>query len=536
MLLLNADAFLTSRAIDRLAAVARSAEDIGTVTPFSNNGEFSSFPEPNVVNPLPDLQTVREIAEAAFTANGNAALDMPNGVGFCLYVTRACLDRVGALPELYARGYYEDVEFGLRAREAGLRNVCATGVYVAHAGAQSFRGDKRALVLRNLAILESRFPEHRRECAAFLAADPLGGARAAIEARLPPPERSILLIAPEGEALRLAQDRGRDLASTDAGGAVLVCAATRDGDRVQLTGLDRATPRSLSFPLVESVGLASLRDYLRRLRPQVIELFAPLQLPTPLLESINDLSARRCMIVGDLRWFASQPLALEKTCPDRDDAGACYACTASPRKAAGGGEKRGRVAELVRSCDELTVLDAMASAFATRHLTGLPIVSRIPQLPSPRRAAKAPSRRSVLGVLVAHPTGEADRLIAALARRLRREGAGSLVVLGRCLDDLASMAVGNVFVAGTLDEKESPTVLSLYGVGKLFSPYRTQGFGRLDALSRLAGAPKAYFDWSFGALTRETNDLALDPRVCNESAARAVARWLLDEALPEEAT
>ena len=535
VLLLNADAFLTPRAIDRLAAVARSAEDIGTVTPFSNNGEFSSFPEPNVLNPLPDLQTRREIAEAAFTANGNAAVDMPNGVGFCLYVTRACLDRVGALPELYARGYYEDVEFGLRAREAGLRNVCATGVYVAHAGAQSFRGDKRALVLRNLAILESRFPDHRRECAAFLAADPLDRARAAIEARLPPPERSILMIAPEGEALRLAQERGRDLARADPRGAVLVCAASREGDRVQLTGLDHATPRSLSFPLMEHVGLAALRDYLRRLRPQVIELFAPLQLPAALLESINDLSARRRMIVGDLRWFASQP-PLEKTCPC-DDAGTCSACTASPRKAAGGGEKRvRRVAELVRSCDELTVLDAMASAFAARHLTGLPIVSRAPQLPSPRRAATALGRRSVLGVLVPHPTGEADRLIAALARRLRREGAGSLIVLGRCLDDLASMAVGNVFIAGTIDEKESPTVLSLYGVGKLFSPYRTQGFGRLDALSRLAGAPKAYFDWSFGALTRETNDLALDPRVCNESAARAVARWLLDEALPEEAT
>ena len=228
---------------------------------------------------------------------------------------------------------------------------------------------------------------------------------------------------------------------------------------------------------------------------------------------------------------------MEKTCPNRDDAGTCSACTASPRKAARGDEKRvRRVAELVRSCDELTVLDAMASAFAARHLTGLPIVSRAPRLPSPRRAATVLGRRSVLGVLVPHPTGEADRLIAALARRLRREGAGSLIVFGRCLDDLASMTVGNVFVAGTIDEKESPTVLSLYGVGKLFSPYRTQGFGRLDALSRLAGAPKAYFDWSFGALTRETNDLALDPRVCNESAARAVARWLLDEALPEEAT
>ena len=94
------------------------------------------------------------------------------------------------------------------------------------------------------------------------------------------------------------------------------------------------------------------------------------------------------------------------------------------------------------------------------------------------------------------------------------------------------MAVGNVYIAGALNEEESATV-SLYGAGKLLSPYRTQGFGRLDALAGLTGAPKAYFDWSFGALARETNDLALDPRLCNERAARAIARWLLADALLE---
>jgi hypothetical protein len=174
----------------------------------------------------------------------------------------------------------------------------------------------------------------------------------------------------------------------------------------------------------------------------------------------------------------------------------------------------------------------MASAFATKHLTGLPIASWLAPPASPRRTATL-GRRSVLGVLLPHPTGEADRLIATLASRLRCEGAGSLVVLGRCLDDLGAMAVGNVFVTGAIDKDESAAALSLYGVGKLLSPYRTQGFGRLDAVARTTGAPKAYFDWSFGALARETGDLALDPRVCNESAAKALARWLLDDAPPE---
>ena len=134
----------------------------------------------------------------------------------------------------------------------------------------------------------------------------------------------------------------------------------------------------------------------------------------------------------------------------------------------------------------------------------------------------------MLGVLAPYPTGESDRLIEAVARRLRREGAGTLVVLGKCCNDLAAMAAGNVFVTGPIgDDETSPALLSLYGVSRLLSPYRCHGFGRLDALARRAGLPMAYFDWSFGGMAEAAEDLALDPRICHESAAAALARWLL---------
>jgi GT2 family glycosyltransferase len=88
-------------------------------------------------------------------------------------VTRACLDAVGVLSSRYDRGYLEDVDFCLRAREHGFRNVCAPSVYVGHAGSRSFGSGKRSLVVRNLAIIERRFPNYRAECAAFVALDPL---------------------------------------------------------------------------------------------------------------------------------------------------------------------------------------------------------------------------------------------------------------------------------------------------------------------------------------------------------------------------
>ena len=40
--------------------------------------------------------------------------------------------------------------------------------------------------------------------------------------------------------------------------------------------------------------------------------------------------------------------------------------------------------------------------------------------------------------------------------------------------------------------------------------------------------PKAYFDWSIGAVPAQRSDLAIDPRVCDAKAAAAVCAWLTE--------
>lgn len=184
VLLLNADTVVPPGFLDRLAQAARARNDIGTVTPFSNNGEYTSFPIPFRENALPDTEKIGAIDRAAVRANTGRIVEMPNGTGFCLYITRACLDRIGPLSEAFGRGYGEDIEFCLRAAMAGFRNVCATDVFVGHAGTRSFGPKKRALVVHNLGRIAARFPGYRATSAAFMAADPLRGARAAIERAL----------------------------------------------------------------------------------------------------------------------------------------------------------------------------------------------------------------------------------------------------------------------------------------------------------------------------------------------------------------
>lgn len=149
ILILNADTLLPPRALERLLAVLHADPEIGTVTPLSNNGELTSFPVPHAFNPLPPHDKLLAW-DAAAEAQAAAPIDLPNGIGFCLLVRRTCWERLGGIATIYGRGYYEDVDLCLRARDLGFRNVCATNLIVGHAGSRSFKAKKRALVMRNL--------------------------------------------------------------------------------------------------------------------------------------------------------------------------------------------------------------------------------------------------------------------------------------------------------------------------------------------------------------------------------------------------
>ena len=265
-LLLNSDVILSPHAIERMAKLARIDKRIGTVTPFSNNSQLTSYPRPNMANPLPSQEEIVAIDEAAFRANGLRAVDMPTGIGFCLYITRACLDAVGRLPEFYGRGYYEDVEFCLATRERGFRNVCATGVFVGHVGSASFKQNKSSLTLRNHMILEDRFPGRGRETAGFLGADPLRAARAAIEELQPPPHIGALVVVGEGSAAWRGARRAESLnqAGNDGAPGALLIRST-GASRIEVSRPGAGAPASLGFRL-DSAGCGARRSTCARCR------------------------------------------------------------------------------------------------------------------------------------------------------------------------------------------------------------------------------------------------------------------------------
>ena len=178
VVLLNSDTLVPPGWLERLRDVAWSAPDIGTVTPLSNDASILSYPRVNGLQPPPEAKMLDRIDRMAAKTNGGNLVDIPTGVGFCMYIRRDCLGETGLFrQDLFAQGYGEENDFCLRARHLGWRHVAATGVFVSHVGGQSFRATREHLLRRNLALLERLHPGYHELVAQHVAADPLADAR-----------------------------------------------------------------------------------------------------------------------------------------------------------------------------------------------------------------------------------------------------------------------------------------------------------------------------------------------------------------------
>lgn len=178
---LNADTRVHGAWLDRLRQVAYSADDIASVTPFTNNGELMSFPQSQVCHDMPSAKAQAELDELARQVN-SPPMEIETGCGFCLYIKRAALDEVGYLDQVHlSRGYGEETDWCLRAREHGWRHMGAPNVFVAHQGGISFGAEKIMRVAHNNAILRKRYPDASARYNAFILRDPIKPARQALQ-------------------------------------------------------------------------------------------------------------------------------------------------------------------------------------------------------------------------------------------------------------------------------------------------------------------------------------------------------------------
>lgn len=535
VLLLNADTILPKGGLLRLAMAAHSADGIGTVTPLSNNGEFTSLPLPATANPMPAPEELVRLDQAAHAANAGGVIDMPNGIGFCLYVTRAFLDAVGPLSTDYHRGYLEDVDWCLRGRRAGLRNVCATDVHVGHAGSRSFGKEKRSLVVRNLKVLERRFPQYRAECAAFLAADPLREARRALEVRLPQTQRdACLIVTGPGMVAGVAEARAGQLRGEGQDVVLARLARSRTGTRVRLEDAAGRSPQSIEFDLGVPDGRNAFSEYLTALRLGRIEIADPRSVDSDVLDALGGCGPAPDFLVADAGLVfprGASPASLSQR-PSADvgvaeDGWRTHTGTEPSESVRAWRE--GWLTHVARA-GRLIAPTEDAAAFAADFFSGVPIEHIFL---ADRACTDTPidapaSSRPCLGLLPIETSADSYRHLKALCTHLKHlRPELDMVVLGRTSDDLGLMKSDRVFVTGPINAEELADLTARHRITHLLIGPRQPLFGHpLQLAAHALPLPAARFDWTRREEDADNAEMRLSAERDAGDLARQLARWI----------
>lgn len=174
VVLLNSDTEVHGDWLDRLRHHAESDPSIGTVTPFSNNATICSYPRFGQINALPSDESLQTLDTLFAEINRGCAVEIPTAVGFCVYITRRCLNQVGYFDaRLFSKGYGEENDFSMRGMELGFKHLLGADVFVYHKGSVSFRDQAERLCAEAQLILQDLHPHYLTLISDFFTRDPL---------------------------------------------------------------------------------------------------------------------------------------------------------------------------------------------------------------------------------------------------------------------------------------------------------------------------------------------------------------------------
>ena len=182
VLLLNSDTVVANDWLDRIRQAAYGDARIASVTPFSNNATICSYPRFCEGNDLPPGMDTAAIDALCARTNPGQVVDVPTGVGFCMYIRRDSLDAVGLFDtEHFGKGYGEENDFCQRAAAAGWRNLHLLDTFVLHTGGVSFGESKSPRERAAMETLRRLHPRYEADVMAFVQADPARTARLALD-------------------------------------------------------------------------------------------------------------------------------------------------------------------------------------------------------------------------------------------------------------------------------------------------------------------------------------------------------------------
>ncbi len=182
VLLLNSDTEVANNWLDRIRTAAYCDAKIASVTPFSTNATICSYPRFCEDNPLPPGHTTASLDALCARTHPGAVVDVPTGVGFCMYIRRDSLQDVGLFDtDNFGKGYGEENDFCQRAAHKGWRNLHLLDTFVLHTGGVSFGDSKSPRERAAMATLARLHPRYARDVHAFVQADPARPYRLALD-------------------------------------------------------------------------------------------------------------------------------------------------------------------------------------------------------------------------------------------------------------------------------------------------------------------------------------------------------------------
>ncbi|MGF7210532.1 GT2 family glycosyltransferase/glycosyltransferase involved in cell wall biosynthesis [Skermanella aerolata] len=477
IVLLNSDTLVYGDWVDRLRRTCHTAPDIGTVTPLSNNGSICSYPRPNAVNPMPPAAELERLDRLCAKVNAGTAVEIPTGVGFCLYIRRECGTETGALDAAaFPRGYGEENDFCRRAETLGWRHVVAGDVFVAHHGSISFDTEKTSLLAAGMNVLDGRYPGYRNAVDRFVRFDPLRPLRRNLDLQhaVAVYRRAVLFITTdqEGGTERHVAERVRELEGT---GQVPVILRPAEGGQSPGGGrlVRLAVPPlpdlcNLVFDLPAEADV--LLDVLTRFGFSRIEVHHMLNLPAEVLDIVHRLDLPYDVTVHDYAWFCPRITMIDHTgsyCGEPALA-ACERCVALNGSETGEAisvtDLRQRSQRLFRGAREVVAPSADSAARIRRHVQGARIVTR------PHRDHDAPAgiggcawdgtrplRAVLVGAIGEH---KGFRILRDCVRdAAKRDLPLEFSVVGRTFDDDALRAAGRISITGPYAPHEAADLI-----------------------------------------------------------------------------
>ncbi|MCB0329155.1 MAG: glycosyltransferase [Bdellovibrionales bacterium] len=182
VVIVNSDTVLTARWLEKLHQAAYSAPDIGSVTPFTNNGAICSIPRMSEDNEIPEGFTLDTFAAFVEELSEPRYPEMPTCVGFCTYLRRDALEQTGLFDEVrFPRGYGEENDLSCRMVKCGFRNILADNTFVFHKGAASFGPSQQKLMEQGEVELRKIHPSYYQKVSRYCRNNPLEPIQHAIQ-------------------------------------------------------------------------------------------------------------------------------------------------------------------------------------------------------------------------------------------------------------------------------------------------------------------------------------------------------------------